>query len=641
MLGRNREMVGGTQTVEQSGGDNEATVNDSILGRRLDLTSVPVVLVAWFAIFVVAIGIRLIGRTTLPLAPGESRIARDAWALLRGNDLTGAADAYPALVQLTSFLMFLFGETDFVARLLPLVSSIGVLVTLFWLRTWFGELPALSIALLWGISPVMTVSALRLDGGMPLVLASLLILTLTMTLTSNPNSAKAVILGIAVAIGVTIHPLGWLIVPLTLFPAMALIRDFRFGGRIWTVVGSFVAAFLVVTTWFGTRLTAPIDFLTESAATLVSDYLAGVGSQWSVPLAVMLIDEPLIVPLTLVGVGIAAYGPSLAPQVQPAIVLSIGIWTMPILVVGILATSSGPDRIAITLFPLILSAGLGLATLLDLAYRANRDYVRPLLWAGVALALLIAIFRSAELLATGPEGNLTTWVLNLGALAILILFPLTYVVVRISAGTGWSLVPVGALLVVVILGAIGLRTSLLMHDTTQDRPGEILLAGSSTPAVGQIERRLTTYSRDVTSEMREVRDPTGGHALMIVVQDDLTDPFAWYFRDFPNLSIVEDESLLPENVSPDVIFAKADRAEEWNDRFQEHSARTYHHRNVVVNSGDTTDRLVFTALNPVEFANVFNFAMYRDSPRLIERESMVVMLREDHAEVLWGSSEDE
>jgi hypothetical protein len=635
-------MVGGTQPVQkQSSRYEEGTYDDSTLTRTVDLASLPISFAAWLLIFAGAIGIRLIGRTTWPLSPGESAIARDAWALLQGNDLSSAADAHPALIQLSMFLMFLFGDTDYIARLLPLVASIGILGTLFWLRTWFGELPAISIAVLWGISPVMTMSALRLDGGILLVLASLLILSLTMTLTSKPDSMKAVVLGISIAVGLTVHPLGWLIVPLTLIPALALIRDVTFGGRVVSVVSSFVVTFLVVATWFGTRLTAPVDFLSESIATQFSDYLADFGSQWSLPLAVLLIDEPLLVPLTLVGIVVAVYVPKLAPPIHPAIVLSVAIWAVPIFVIGILVTGTGPERYAIMLFPLIVGGGLGLATLLDLAYQSNSNYSRPLLWAGIALALLVAVFRFAELLATGPEGSLTTWLLSAGALGFLILLPLAYVIVRLSAGTGWSLVPIGALLVVLIFGLIGVRTSLLLHDTSQDRPGEMLIAGSSTPAVGQLHRRLTTYSRDATSQLREVRDPTGGHALMVVIQDEVADPFAWYFRDFPNLLIVGDETAVTEDAPPDVVFASADRAEEWADRFPDHVTRTYHYRKSVANSDAVTSQLAVAALNPLEYANVFNFMIYRDNPGLIDHEDMVLLLRADHADVLWGSIEGE
>jgi hypothetical protein len=642
MLEQGNDVTGRSPSVqEQSTPGDSTTDNDEVLQRQIDMTSISFSLIAWLIVFIIALGIRFIGRTEWPLSPDESAIARDAWALLNGYDLSGTADSHPLLVQLTSFLMFLFGDTDYVARTLPLIGSFGILAVLFWLRQWFGELPALSIAVLWAISPIMTMSALRLDGGSLLVLASFLTLTLTITLSSKPDLLKSIVLGVAIAAGLTVHPLGWLVIPMTLIIGMGLMRDFSFGGQILTVISSFSVTFLVITTWFGTRLTAPLDVFSASSSALANDHLAGPGSHWSLPLTVLLVDGPMLVPLTLAGVALAIVVPDLAPRTHPAILLSVAIWAAPVLVFGILTAGDNPAQFAVTLFPLIVSAGLGLAILLELAYRYSSAAGRPVLWAIVVLGLLIAVYRFAEHLVLGPEGDLTSWLLSSAALIFLILLPLAYVTIRLTAGTSWHLLPVAGLLIVAVFGLSDMRTSLLLHDAGQERPGELLIAGSSTPAVSQIAQRITTYSRDVTSSMREVRDPTGGHGLMIVVQQELADPFAWYFRDFPNLTIIEEPDRVPGGIEPDFVIATASNSNGWAEHFEEHIPRMYSHMHVMEASQERAARLLLTAINPLEYANLFDFIVFRENPALIERAEMILLVRADHAETLWGISGNE
>jgi 4-amino-4-deoxy-L-arabinose transferase-like glycosyltransferase len=614
------------------------SVPDSGLDRRIDLTSVPLNTIAWIAVILVAIGIRLIGRTNWPLSDSESEIAREAWALLQGLDLSSTADAFPALVQLTALFFFLFGDTDYVARLVSLAAGVGILITLFWLRSWFGNLPALSIAIVWTLSPVMTISTLRLDGGTILVLSSLLTLVLIMTMHSEPDSRKALTLGIALAIGLTSHPLGWIILPLTVLPAMLLIRDFRLGGHILEVIASYVVTLALVTSWFGTRITSVPAFFGESLSMLWNDHIARLGGEWPLPLIVMLVDEPL--PLLLVFVGLFFTFTSVDRNLsaQPAVFLSIVAWAIPLLTAGLLLAGKGPALYAVSLFPLIVAGGLGLSMLLETGFRQGWQEGRPALWAGVALGLLIAILRLAELLARGPDGELTGWMVNILALTLLIVVPLGYIAIRLATGTGWTLVPVTMLVLVAILGGLSLRTSLLLPAIGEDRPGEVLLAGSSTPAVGMLQQRLRTYSRDTTIYIQDVRDVTGGHGMITVVQNELADPFAWYFRDFPNLLVVAGPDDIPPGVEPDAMIVTAEQAEEWQASQGEHQSRSYAIRYADPENmtRSTYEGLLLAALNPLEFGNMFNFAVHRSSPGLIEREEMFLLLRNDHAEVIWG-----
>jgi 4-amino-4-deoxy-L-arabinose transferase-like glycosyltransferase len=619
--------------------EHAESVSESGLDRRIDLTSIPLNTIAWFVVIVLATSIHLIGRTHWPLSASESEIARDAWALLQGSDLSSTADAFPAIIQITALFFFLFGDTDYVARLVPLTAGVGILITLFWLRSWFGNLPALSIAIVWTLSPVMAISTLRLDGGTFLVLSSLLTLGLIMRMHREPDSRKALTLGVALAIGLTSHPLGWIVLPLTVLPAMLLIRDFRLGGHVIEVITSFVVTLVLVTSWFGAKIASIPAFFDESFSALWNDHVARIGGEWPLSLIVMLVDEPLPLLLVVVGLFFVFASGDRSLSAHPAVFLSVIAWILSLLTAGVLLAGKGPALYAVSLFPLIVAGGLGLSMVLETVFRKGWQGGRPALWTGVALGLLIAILRLAELLAMGPDGELTGWMVNILALTLLIVVPLGYIAIRLATGTGWSLVPVSVLVLVAILGGLGLRTSLLLPVTGDDRPGEVLLAGSSTPAVGMLQQRLRTYSRDATTYIQDVRDVTGGHGLMIVIQNELADPFAWYFRDFPNLLVVAGPDDIPPGVEPDAIIVTVEQADEWQAAHGEHQARNYaiQYADPENMTRSTYEGLLLAALNPLEFGNIFNFAVHRSNPGLLEREEMVLLLRNDHAEVIWGN----
>ena len=612
------------------------------LNRSINLATVPVELIVWITIAIVALGTSLIGRTNWPLSPEESVIARDAWAWLQGNDLSAAADSHPAIVQLTTFMFFLFGDTDFTARLVPLIGGIAMLGVLYWLRSWFGAVPAISIAAIWAISPVMSLSLVRLDGGLILAVTSLLAFVLTASMAMSPGRGRAIVLGIAFGTGITANPLGWIVVPLSMIASMILIRDVRFGGQALVTIASAIATIVVISSWWLTRVTAPVDFLSQSIGSLWNDHISSLGAVMQAPIITLMVDEPLLLLLSVIGVVVLAIRPDWQFSAHPAVLISCIAWALPMMTVGLIAAGKGPALYAATMFPLVVVAGLGLSLLID-GVRANlTGEHRPLLWAGIALALAVAIVRFADLLSLGPEGDTAGWLVNVLAVALLILVPLGYLIIRYTAGTGWAYVPIGLLTVVIIFGGIGFRTSVMLPDTSQDRPGDLLRAGNTSPGVGSLQHRLRTFSRDATTHIRDVRDPTGGHGLMIVVHRDLADPIAWYFRDFPNLAIVEDAGDVPAETAPDAAFLPQNYEEDWMEVFDQHEGRPYafRHSEPAEIPASALNGLMLSAVNPAEFRNLFVYTIQRSNPALLEQDSMVLMLREDHAQPFWGTGSD-
>ncbi|MEX2425271.1 MAG: hypothetical protein WD401_00770 [Thermomicrobiaceae bacterium] len=616
---------------------------DPVLARRVDLTAVPLDIVAWIVVLAAAVAIRATGRTAWPLSPGESTIARDAFAFLHGDSLASSADAHPVTVQLTAFLFFMFGDSDAVARLLPLVAGIGVVTTLFWLRDWFGSLAAISIAIVWAISPVMTMTTLRLDGGALLVLMSLLVLSLTMTLPVTADRGKAVALGVALGFGLTSHPLGWVVIPLTLLPVMILVRDFRLGGRLLDTAATFAATLLIVCSWFLSRPAGLLSWFDQSLTALWNDHFMNIGADWPLTLIILLNDEPVLLILGTIGVVAILSRADWDTNVDPAVFVSCLAWAIPLTVLGILLDGKGQSLYAITVLPLVVLGGLGLAVLLDGARYIGWRGGQTAIWVAVVVGLVVASFRFAGMLAEGPEDDTIGWAVSAGILGLLVLLPLGYLTIRLASGSGTALVPASLLVMVILFGVIGLRTSLLLPSTSHDRPGEVMLLGSSTPSVRLLEDRLSTYSRDATAETRDVRDPEGGHGLMIVVEEPLDNPFAWYFRDFPNLQIVQGPDDIAAGTEPDVIIAPNESQNSWAESFEQHEARTYPVRYGDTGNVDpaTSRSLLISAINPLEYDRIWEFLIYRNNPGLLEEQEMSILLREDHARAVWGSLPEE
>ena len=612
-----------------------------MLERSVDLTRLPIEAIGWLIVLALGFGIRLIGLSAWPLSAGETAIASDAWALVQGNDLSSVADAHPALVQLTALMLMMFGDSDQIVRLVPLLGSAVLIGALIGLRHWFGQIPALCIGMVWAVSPVMTLSAMRLDSGVILIAAAMIALILTTLTSVEPTPGRAGLLGVTVAIGLTVSPLAWLVLPITILPAMLLIGDARLGGKGAYAAGGFGITLIAITTWFGMRPLATLDFFSESMRQLGANYLSGTGSTWEVPLVVMIIDEPLVGLLAITGLMMIAAGWSSKAAVHPAVYFSCVAWAIPMFALGVLSGSSGPERHTIGVFPLILVAGLGLAMLVERARGLDWSRGRPAIWAAVGLALLVAIFRFGELLAEGPAGDTLGWIINAAIVGILIVIPLAFFAIRLSSGGGWQLVPVGVLAIALIVAGIGMRTSLMLADTSQDRPGEILIAGSSTTAIHEIDHMVQTYSRDHTRFQQDVRDPVGGHGLVIVVHEDLRDPFAWYFRNMPNLVVVQNPEDTPAEALPDILIVPDEAFAEWESVASDYPFRTYNvaWRETGPHRSGTYQGLLFSSINPIDYPDMASFIVHRRSPTLLEigsSEAAVMYLREDHAEVLWG-----
>lgn len=137
-----------------------ATAPFSITGVLARLT---VEQLAYGLLVVVALVTRSIGLGSRPLAPTEAEGALAAWQLAQG--LGKATDAgTPLLLGLQTLLFFLAGGSDFLARLAPNLAAAALPLAVWGWRAWVGRGPALLVALLLTLSPLVNAFGRRADG---------------------------------------------------------------------------------------------------------------------------------------------------------------------------------------------------------------------------------------------------------------------------------------------------------------------------------------------------------------------------------------------------------------------------------------------------------------------------------------------
>ncbi|HEX6739120.1 MAG TPA: glycosyltransferase family 39 protein, partial [Vicinamibacteria bacterium] len=124
------------------------------LDRTFDVTRVRGEVVAWAGVLLAAIGLRLAGLQDHALSPDGARRAFAAYALYTGQgaDLGNAAGG-PFGALFGALLYFLFGVSDGIARLGPVLAGVGLVVATIWLRPYLGRSGALLAGALLALSP--------------------------------------------------------------------------------------------------------------------------------------------------------------------------------------------------------------------------------------------------------------------------------------------------------------------------------------------------------------------------------------------------------------------------------------------------------------------------------------------------------
>ena len=535
--------------------DRERTV---LLDRPVSLTSLSWYSAGWVAVAVIAFLMRVVNFSVLPLSFNEASLASNALSIVQGGTIPAAAGQTPFPTALTALALFLFGLSDGIVRLVPLIAGLGALVLIWWIGRWIGRGPTLASAMLIAISPTFVQTSRNASAGGLLIFSSLLVIAAGFSWLERHTGGAAAVLGVGAALLVMSDPLGWFALPIVVVALLLLSGKHAVPPRslIPVALGAIITVVLISTSLF-VHPAGFSDFFRESFRTLWDQHLSNAGSEWHLAAFQIAIDETLILGLAVLAV-VFAWRTRSVEQPRDLLAQGLLVWTVLGLICASLLGGKNVPIYTLTVLPLALLAGVGLDALIHRVRWPDVITSRGLLFIVAVPITFFAALSTYGLLSSDIGVDATAWIFTFLLVAIVIFAPLLALSIWIGRSMpvqAWALV---ALFVALLLAGTGLRAAVLLQSQTIVRSGEPLTVGESTPAVGTTVQQIIAVSRDMTTFSQDSRDPTGGHGLSIAVDSTIKQPFAWYFRDFPVLQIVKPNEQYPASNEPQIVIMRPD-----------------------------------------------------------------------------------
>ena len=534
-----------------------------LLDRTISLTSVSWRTVAWIGVLLVAVGLRLPQLGLHTLSQTEAQLADAGYRLFQGNT-TGPGNEIsnvgPVPVLMEGLAIFLFGASDTAARIIPALLGISMVAVLLGMRAQIGRGRTLAAAALLALSPTAVYLSRIADPESFVAAFSLVAVVAFIRLgAAEPDDRAAhrrlaVTLGVALALMYGSGPssLSVLLAIVVSIAATTLIYS-RSAGALRASIGALAGSTDTLIFFAGglaiTLVTVFSRFFTDFSA------LAGLGQtivDWgkllstatsSTPTQFFLLAILLYEILALYFAAVSAFRSSTL-EVGTLPGSFFAIWFAVALIVFSFSSGSLPVHAIHVALPLLILGGYGLGDLVtDLDPKATPDRQKRSLAAALGridhLGLLVVDharsdrhrFRSE---AGGRASNCGPYHRRVPAWIRL----LSRRQRRAETGRLWHRAGHRA------AGDLGLPGRVYPADDNSAQLlqrrwlDEMLAQQTSTPAIKQIVRRVTNLSRDFTLTDGSARDPEGGHGLTIAIDQDVQWPFRWYFRDFPDATIV-------------------------------------------------------------------------------------------------------
>lgn len=562
VTGRSRPVQGPDDLSAEPGRDP--------LTRRLDLGST-----GWFGPLIffsllVALSMRFIQLNIYTLAQREAQWAYESWTLYLGKQLPNSADlptVSPVFLLLQSLSYFLFGVTDAIARVVPALLGLGLVALILLLRPFLSRYAVFGMIALAALSPTLVFASRTSDPVIAVGFFSLLtfvavlraghadtrghVITWTVvagfaaaaTLGSGKEGVTALIaIVVALAIGAFTDPRE----PDRPRDAIASgLRAMR-ADRTAPVAG--LVAFVITLIVLFSRGFSDISALSGIAKTFTSWGRMMTTQASTTPIQFFLYASLLYEILAVVFAIVAVTaGRSTGVKHRERTELHPGPlagWFVVALLLQSLASGRQADQLTIVTLPLVLLGGLGLGYMLERIpwsrFFSSTAGIIPLAILGIVIGVIAALVLVAR--SNDPaESNKSFFDIAIPIVFVLVIVvaPLVFLLAG-ESGTrrevrylGWS-----ALLVVAFL--LGLYTIGSSTALSFNRAGtglEPAAPGTSTTGLRAFVNQTKRLSRDLSVTDTSNIDNTGSFGLKIAVAPELEWPYAWYFRDFYQLSI--------------------------------------------------------------------------------------------------------
>lgn len=632
----------------------------SILEKRIDLTGISWYGIGWLAVMLVALLVRAIERVNWPLSSGEAGLAADALSLATGGNLSNQALAHPLVTELNALALFLFGASDGIARLVAILAGLATVALALLLIPWLGRAGALGAAFVIAVSPVMSSASRAVDGGALLSLMSLLFLVACLRQINHPSTGRAVACGVAGGLLLTCGPLGWIALVLVGLAALAMsarastgslplgtaapasLRSER-SSQSAAEVGAFVLGLLVsvviVSTILFTRPENFAGFLGQSLKELWNLQVKTIGHQWYMTVFVLIVDELMALLLGIYTIWRAARHSGLVDATRRKSIGGLIAWTIAGILLAIFLGGKGSDLYSLAALPLALLGGVGLGALCSEIGWSEFWRGWGIGFIGLVALAAAALASTLSTLTNGPGNAALNWFITLALLLIVILLPLVLGAIWFGHQLSQRKLPLIGLIVAILLAFFAIHTSILLPATDIERPGEPLNVGNTTPDVALVVQTIDRVSADMTAMPTDVRDPTGGHGLSIVLDKSIAQPFAWYFRDYPNLTIVDPSHAL-EPGQPQVVITLPEDSPKLVPQNQNYHQQTYALTTVAPKALASPDwsSILSGIVNPSQIQNFASYLLDRTMTSAAEPRQFDLAVNNQLAQRIYGGA---
>lgn len=535
---------------------------------------------AYAALGLLAVGLRFFQLGLRPLTEAEAVQALAAFRFTAGAIPSAPAGTIPALFTANVLGFTLAGASDEIARWLPALAGV-ILVLLPWgLRKRLGRGGALAASFVLAISPSAVYAARKLDGAIVVAACGLAVIVGLINYVDMHRPGYLYLAVVALGLGLVAGPgiytllLVFLAFGLLLFARERLLN--RQGG--WSSLAEAVeaarsekgllastAAVLVGT--FG--LVATTFVLHPAgvghAADLVGEWARSFlpeadGQPFIYPLLLLLRYEPLILVMGLVEVGRWAVSrrTDLQEGTQPGSAFPhtafLIFWALAAMVLILIAGHRPPGNVLLVVVPMALLAGQGMG-------RTWRWISQRNLWSEAALFALIALgigiffylqmaaFGLSSSTETAPFAGITLYA-GTAYLILAVVALLLFVILGVVAGVwrGRQLVLAGGwLTALVFLSLFGFKAMWSVNFAHSSDARELMIMQATVPEVRLFVDRLEALSLEKSGD---------AHTLQFTV-DTATGPVvAWYLRDFGQQSTVDGLSAPPDTVASVTLAAQ-------------------------------------------------------------------------------------
>lgn len=507
----------------------------SVLDRGLEIPLAAGRWVAAAAAVLIAVLLRFLGLDRFPFSVAEADLALAAHNLVRGDSVPDDLHGMPFTVDWTAFFFFGGGSADSVGRIAMATTGVLAVLGILWSARWLGGRNATAAAFVAALSPTLVAASRRIDGGILLVALSVAIVGTIMYGRGRDTLAWPAIAGAATGLLVVAHPLGIPAAALAWIGNYLLDRPRKVARRDAMLAGlaAGIGTLVLATTALLSRPASFAASLGEVLGLLWDDHVSEIGTHWQMPAFNLILNEPIVIVLALIA-GFASH--------ERVLVRSIATWFFTALIVISLLGDVGTAGYAIVTLPLVLLAGIGVSHLVERLPWGSLRSGPAILYVGAILLMTTAVVSLLGLITGGVSDDTGDWLLRFALIVIVAILPLSFAISAIGSRVGGDRLVLVLAAALVLLSVVTIRSAVLAASERPVEPGDPLSAGATSESIPVIVGRIEKLSRDLTLNQRSSLDPTGGHGLRIALDSTVAQPFAWYFRDYPNLTVFDPET---------------------------------------------------------------------------------------------------